>query len=278
MSTVGSSALVKSNQATGTADDRGALGLPEAVAILGVRMQPWTMRRTIEEIDRRLQRSEFTHHVVINVAKLVHLRDDPELRAAVEDCDIVNVDGMGVVWGARFLGIPIPERVPGVDLFFALLELSVARGYPVYLLGARPDVIEEVVERLTHEYPGLEIAGYHHGYFWGDEEHVVSRIRSSGARLLFVGISSPQKEQFIHRWKGGLGVTFAMGVGGTFDIVAGVTRRAPRWMQRAGMEWLFRVLQEPRRLWKRYLFTNLRFLQLIAQEKLRVTRWSEAAR
>ena len=243
--------------------------LPRAIAFLGVRMHPWTMERTVDEIDRRLAQSVFTQHVVVNVAKLVRLREAPELRAAIDACDIVNIDGMGVVWGARLLGLPVPERVAGIDLFFALLSVAERRGYPVFLLGARPEALRVAVDRLGARYPALTIAGSHHGYFWDNEEAVVSEIRASGAKLLFVAVDSPKKEQFINRWKQELGVSFAMGVGGTFDVVAGVTHRAPEWMQRAGLEWFFRLIQEPRRMWKRYLFSNAAFLRLLMTEKLR---------
>ena len=249
--------------------------LPRAVRFLGVRMFPWTMQQTLQEINRRLEAGRFTQHVVVNVAKIVNMRKDVGLREAVHGCDIINIDGMGVVWGARLLGIQVPERVAGVDLFFALLELASRRGEAVFFLGAREEVVEAAVRNIRGRYPGLNIAGWHHGYFWGDEEVVVRRIAASGATMLFVAISSPKKEQFIYQWRDRLGVRFAMGVGGTFDIVAGVTRRAPEWMQKTGMEWFYRVLQEPRRMWKRYLLTNSRFAWLLTREMTRaaVTRY-----
>ena len=241
------------------------------VTFLGLRMHPWTMAQTVDEIDQRLAQSAFTQHVVVNVAKLVRQRENPELRAAIEACDIVNIDGMGVVWGARLLGLSIPERVAGIDLFFSLLALAERRGHPVFLLGARPEALKTAVDRLATRYPDLRLAGSHHGYFWDDEEAVVSKIRASRAKLLFVAVDSPKKEKFINRWKHQLGVGFAMGVGGTFDVVAGVTHRAPVWMQRAGLEWFFRLIQEPGRMWKRYLFSNAAFVRLLVAEKLRLT-------
>lgn len=242
----------------------------ESVEVFEVPVQPWTMDRTVEEIGRRLDEGVFTQHVVINVAKVVNMRKDAALREAVLGCDVINIDGMGVVWGARLLGVPVPERVAGIDLFFRLLGLAQARGEGVYLLGAREAVLEQAVANIRERYPELKIAGWHHGYFWDDEERVVDLIKASGAALLFVAISSPKKEQFIHRWRERLGVRFAMGVGGTFDIVAGKTKRAPRWMQRWGLEWFYRVLQEPRRMWKRYFVTNSAFAVLLLRERLRL--------
>jgi N-acetylglucosaminyldiphosphoundecaprenol N-acetyl-beta-D-mannosaminyltransferase len=141
--------------------------------------------------------------------------------------------------------------------------------YPVFLLGAEEPVVKATAEVLQRKYPSLQIAGHHHGFFWNDEAAVVSIIKASGAKLLFVAITSPRKENFIHRWREELGVDFVMGVGGTFDVVAGKVMRAPVWMQRVGLEWLFRALQEPERLWKRYLTTNSQFLAMLVMAKVR---------
>ncbi|MBF0138016.1 MAG: WecB/TagA/CpsF family glycosyltransferase [Magnetococcales bacterium] len=236
--------------------------------MLGSEFFPWTMAQTLAEIERRLAKGTFVQHAVINVAKLVQMRSNPGLRSAVNGCNIINVDGMGVVWGARFLGIPVPERVAGIDLFLALVAQATTTGRKIYLLGARPEVIERTVAVLREKHPSLPLAGYQHGYFWHDEVGVVKAIQNSGAELLFVAISSPKKEIFIHRWQKTLGVKFVMGVGGSFDVVAGVTRRAPLWLQKLGFEWLFRLLQEPRRMWKRYLVTNAIFAWLLIREKI----------
>jgi N-acetylglucosaminyldiphosphoundecaprenol N-acetyl-beta-D-mannosaminyltransferase len=237
-----------------------------------------SMNETVDRIGARVERRQFTQHAAVNVAKIVNLQRDAELAASIRECDIVNVDGMGVVWGARLLGIPVPERVAGVDLFQRLLALAEAKELPVYLLGATPEVVERAAAVAAARYPRLPIAGYHHGYFWDDEQAVVDDVRRSGARLLFVAITSPRKENFINRWKAQLGVDFVMGVGGTFDVVAGKVRRAPRWMQRSGFEWLFRAIQEPGRMWKRYLSTNSRFLMMLTVAYVcRLFRRKEAA-
>jgi N-acetylglucosaminyldiphosphoundecaprenol N-acetyl-beta-D-mannosaminyltransferase len=244
----------------------------DRIAMFGANMDAMTMDETVAEIDRRIAQGQFTQHVVINVAKIVQMQDDAELAAAVQACDVINIDGAGIVIGGRFLGLDIPERVAGIDLFDRLLEYGEYSGKSVYLLGATEEVINKTVQAVTQKYPGLKIAGYHHGYFWDDEESVVAKIRASGAELLFVGIGSPLKERFIDKWRNEFGVLFAMGVGGTFDVVSGKVRRAPKWMQRAGLEWFFRVLQEPRRMWKRYLVTNIRFAIMVLREKFRSMR------
>ena len=227
------------------------------------------MDETLHEIDRRLNCGQFTQHVVVNVAKIVRMRSDPELSAAVAGCDIINIDGAGIVFGGRILGYPIPERVAGIDLFHELLVYSESTGKSVYFLGARPDILEAAIGKIRAKYRRLNIAGYHHGYFWDDEAAIVDSIQGSGADLMFVGITSPLKEQFINRWKDKLGVKFAMGVGGTFDVIAGRVRRAPDWMQRLGFEWLYRVIQEPRRMFLRYFLTNSIFAWMLITELAR---------
>ena len=235
---------------------------------LNCRMHSASMAQTLEVIKQRIQKKIFTQHVVVNVAKLVHMQKDVQLKESVEACDIINIDGMGVVLGARFLGNDVPERVAGVDLFYNLIGMSEQEGFPVFLLGATSDVVEETTRRLQAQHPKLNLAGFHHGYFWDDEEAVVNQINQSGAKLLFVAITSPKKENFINKWQDRLGVDFVMGVGGTFDVVAGKVNRAPMWMQNYGLEWLYRVIQEPRRMWKRYLVTNSKFAWYLFREKL----------
>lgn len=227
------------------------------------------MGETVTTIRDAVAARRFTQHVVVNVAKLVNMRTDPQLDASVRACDIINIDGMGVVIGARFLGHDVPERVAGVDLFHALLAMSAQEGFSVFLLGAKDQVVSTAAAKVQALYPGLKLAGYHHGYFWDDEAAMVDTIRASGAQLLFVAITSPKKENFINRWRDQLGVSFVMGVGGTFDVVAGKVKRAPLWMQKYGLEWLYRVMQEPGRMWKRYLVTNAKFGGLLVREKLR---------
>lgn len=231
-------------------------------------MDSTTMEKTVSYIEENVSNGNFIQHVVVNVAKLVHMRKDKVLSDSIHACDLINIDGMGVVWGARFCGHHIPERIAGVDLFHNLLSMSSKNDFPVFLLGAKEDVLNKTIENVKSIYPKLDIAGYHHGYFWDDEEYIVEKIRNSGAKLLFVAITSPKKENFINKWKDELGVNFVMGVGGTFDVVAGEVKRAPKWMQDHGLEWLYRIIQEPRRMWKRYLVTNTVYLFLLFKEFL----------
>jgi N-acetylglucosaminyldiphosphoundecaprenol N-acetyl-beta-D-mannosaminyltransferase len=229
-------------------------------------MHPWTMGETLAEIERALADGRFTQHTVVNVAKIVNAQRDPELAAAIAGADIVNIDGMGVVWAARLLGDHVPERVAGIDLFEALLGIAERGGHPVYFLGATTEVLARTIAVVRERHPDLTVAGSHHGYFGDAEDAVVASIAASRAHLLFVAMSSPQKERFIDRWGKHLGVRFVMGVGGSFDVIAGKVRRAPEWMQRAGLEWAFRVVQEPRRMWRRYLTTNARFAWMVVRD------------
>lgn len=239
------------------------------ISFLNSKMNAVSMKETVSLIRSSIKAGQFFQHVVVNVAKLVNMQKDAELKKSIEDCDLINIDGQGVVLGARMCGHDVPERVAGVDLFHELLAMSQEEKFPVFLLGATEQVVAQTNSKVQSLYPNLKVAGYHHGYFWDDEEAVVSKIKESGAKLLFVAITSPKKENFINKWKDKLGVNFVMGVGGTFDVVAGKVSRAPLWMQKYGLEWLYRVIQEPRRMFMRYFTTNSKFAWLLLKEKFK---------
>lgn len=200
----------------------------------------------------------------LNVAKLVQARNDSVLMEALCEAEMVHVDGAGISLGLKVLGIDAPERRAGIDLMYNLCELAAAMGQSVYLLGAKPEIVKATARRLVDCVPDLKIAGIRDGYFTEEQEaEVVQGIISSGAGILFVGIYSPKKERFMKENWDRLGVSVGMGVGGSFDVVSGTLRRAPNWMQRYGLEWLFRLRQEPARLFTRYARTNLCFLWLL---------------
>lgn len=206
---------------------------------------------------------------VVNAAKVVKVRHDPLLCSALTNCDLLLADGQSVVWASKLLGRPLPERVAGIDLFEGLLRLAHREHRSIYLLGATPQVLAQLQEELAGRFPGLRIAGTHHGYFKDREAaDLAAEIKAAAPDMLFVGMTSPRKELFLARFGSSLGVPVLHGVGGSFDILAGITRRAPEAWQRAGMEWAYRVLQEPGRLWWRYLTTNTAFVLLTAREFL----------
>jgi N-acetylglucosaminyldiphosphoundecaprenol N-acetyl-beta-D-mannosaminyltransferase len=227
------------------------------------------MDAAVDVCERAVVRRRPLQHMAINAAKLVAMHDDADLRDTVLGCGLITADGQSVVWAARLLGDPVPERVAGIDLMHRLIARAAEHGHSVYFLGARPDVLEEAVRRLRSEHRDLRIAGYHDGYFGRAEEpQVADEIRAAAPDMLFVAMPTPQKEYFLSEHGERMGVPFSMGVGGAIDVVAGVARRAPVLMQRAGLEWLFRLAQEPRRMFRRYLTTNSRFIVMVARSWL----------
>lgn len=231
---------------------------------LSVPLDPLTIDETVSHCRDLVLARRPCQHVVLNAGKCVLLHDNPDLRKAIQECALVSADGQSVVWAARWLGVPVPERVAGIDLMERLLELSARERWPVYFLGAREDVLRLFEAEALRRFPALVVAGKRDGYFDAEQEpSIAEAVRASGARLLFVAMPSPQKERFLARHLARMGPVLAMGVGGSFDVWAGLTSRAPRWMQRAGLEWLFRFAQEPRRMWRRYLIGNFRFLWIV---------------
>lgn len=239
--------------------------------IFGVPLDLLTMDETVARCAELIESGRAAQHVVINAGKVVMMEDVPGLRDVVARCELVNADGQSIVWAGRMLGLDVPERVAGIDLMWRLLAEAEKHGWPVYLLGAREEVVQSCLARALEVHPSLVVAGVRNGYF--DDDGAVARaVAQSGARLLFVGITSPKKEFFLAEHLAEMGPVFAMGVGGSFDVIAGLTKRAPVWMQRAGLEWFYRFAQEPRRMWKRYLVGNLRFAGLVIRERSRTRR------
>jgi N-acetylglucosaminyldiphosphoundecaprenol N-acetyl-beta-D-mannosaminyltransferase len=239
----------------------------ERARILGCEIDRLSMSEAVARCDSLVRRRARAQYVAVNAAKVVLLHRDPALRDLANRCDVVTADGQAVVWASRLLGDPVPERVAGIDLMSELLALAEREGYRVYLLGARADVLERAVARIRERHPRLALAGWRDGYFRADEEPcVAAEIRAANPDLLFVGMSSPRKERFLARWLLEIDVPLGIGVGGALDVLAGVTRRAPRIWQRLGLEWLYRLAQEPQRLWRRYAITNLAFIALTLRD------------
>ncbi|MFF5028755.1 WecB/TagA/CpsF family glycosyltransferase [Streptomyces collinus] len=241
-------------------------------SLFGVELDPLTMDETVQRCLEAVRDERRLEIGVVNAAKLVNMRRDPRLAGAVAGCDLVLADGQAVVWAGRLLRAPLPERVAGIDLFLRLLAEAETQGMSVYFLGARQEVLDEMLRRVADRFPGLEVAGSRHGYFDDSEqEGIADAIARSGARMLFLGMTSPKKEIFTAAHGARTGARVVHGVGGSFDILAGITKRAPASWQRWGVEWLYRALQEPRRLGRRYLTTNAAFLLMTAREFIRLT-------
>lgn len=249
------------------------LGLPSRVEIMGASIDPWTMEQTVDGASRYIKAGEFAHLIGVNADKLMQMHDDPWMADCVNDCEIVNADGASMVLAARKLGVGIPGRVAGIDLMGELCDLAASHGYPVYLLGAKPSVVEKTALELSRLYDGMPLAGYRDGYFADNEwPQIAESVRASGSKIVFIGITSPKKEKLIEYFRRqGLKGVF-VGVGGSFDVVSGMIPRAPLWMQCANLEWLFRMIQEPGRLVKRYVVGNARFLRMLQMEHRKMKR------
>ena len=246
------------------------LGLPKRVEVMGAPIDPWTMEQTVEAADYLISNGRFAHLIGVNADKLLQMRDDPWMNQCVNCCEIVNADGASMVMAARRLGKYVPERVAGIDLMYELCRLAEQKNYSIYLLGAKRPVVEKTNRVLRDQFPGLNIVGFRDGYFSDEEiDTIIDRVAELKPNIVFVGITSPKKEHLIERFRERGGKGAYVGVGGSFDVVSGNIPRAPIWMQRLNLEWLFRMAQEPQRLVKRYFVGNMRFFGLLLKEILK---------
>jgi len=236
----------------------------DRVDFLGLSFDRVSLDEALARIEEFIQ--EGTPHKVFcpNVALLIWSRRDEELRRVYETCDLLPADGMGIYYASRLLGDPVPEMVSAVILFFKLIERAAEKGYRLYLFGTKQEILEKAVDNLRRQYPTLNIVGHRNGYFTPeDEPQIVQEIARVHPDILFLGMSSPLKERFVERNLKQMGVPVCLGVGGSFDVAAGVYKLAPEWMKKLALEWFYRLMQEPRRLWKRYLTTNTVFVVLV---------------
>jgi len=222
---------------------------PQEISLLGIRVDAVTYDQALAEIEQFL-REDRPHMIVTSDASAVmRAQDDEELRTIMNQADLVTADGAGVILAAKLLNLPLEVRVSGCDLAVHLCEAAARQGRSVYFLGGEPGVAEEAAEVLRRQISGLEVAGCRHGYFEEKEEQqIVQEIRETRPGLLLVALGLPRQEKWIKQHLQELGVPVCIGVGGSLDVISGRKRRAPRWMQRAGLEWLYRTLKEPRRL------------------------------
>ncbi|WP_347108253.1 WecB/TagA/CpsF family glycosyltransferase [Paenarthrobacter sp. S56] len=228
--------------------------------LFGLPLDLLTMAESVE-LCHRLVAERGHWRADLNASIVLAALDDPLLREYMDASAISNADGQSIVWASRILGVPAPERVSGIDLFLELVRLAPQRGDRVYLLGAAPDVVQAVAGNFAAR--GVNVVGYRDGYWApGEESAVVDAVAASKPDLLFLALPSPRKEHFVLRNRDKLDVGLAFGVGGSFDVVSGRLKRAPLWIQKLGLEWCYRFIQEPRRLVKRYLVGNTRFVLL----------------
>jgi N-acetylglucosaminyldiphosphoundecaprenol N-acetyl-beta-D-mannosaminyltransferase len=240
------------------------------VWIAGVPADRVTMGEALARVEAASGREGTFRVLVTNANKAWQAARDAELRAALESAELA-VPEWAMAWAARRLGIEGVEHVGGITLMARALEMAEARGRSVFLLGATPEVVGALARRLGQERPGLRLVGWHHGYL-DDEawEAVVAEIGSARPDLLFVAMGSPLQEMRIAELATRLPtLRVAMGVGGSFDVLAGLKRDAPRWARGRGLEWLYRLAQDPRRLWRRYLITNSWFVAAVLRQRSR---------
>lgn len=249
------------------------LGNNPRIRILRTQIDVLTMEQTVELAEKYIQSKTPLHLMGINADKVNEIQRNERMRRIVNSCGVINADGASVILASKFLGKPLPERVAGVDLMENLIALCEKKGYSVYLLGARQEVVEKTAEVLQARYPAMKLAGFRNGYFKEDEwPRISEEIKASKADIVFVGITSPMKEYVIEFLQADGNDAVFMGVGGSFDVLSGNIARAPVWMQKANLEWLFRMLQEPQRLFKRYFVGNWQFAVTVVKEKLGINR------
>lgn len=242
----------------------------DRVELFGCPFDRVDLQQAVAQVEAAIaDRSTLTQSVGVNLDQLLKMQEDPAFRDIVLQCDQITADGQPIVWLSRLLRDPLPARVPSVDIMEALLPVAAAKGYKIFLLGTKQELLDRAAAAMREKHPGLPIVGQRNGYFKEeDEPEIVRQINESGADMLFVAISSPKKEQFVERNRAALQVPFVMGVGGAFDIAAGQYTRAPKLVQRVGLEWAWRVAQEPKRMGPRVLH-DLKFGKYLAKEVVR---------
>lgn len=240
------------------------------ITILDTIVDVLTLNETIDMVEYYVKNKKPLHLMGVNADKINMLSVNPKLKEIVNNCGIINADGASVVLASKFLGKALPERVAGIDLMQDLVGLSEKKGYSIYLLGAKQEIVEKTAEVLIKKHPKLNIVGIKNGYFSEDEWPLIyEELKDINPDFVFVGITSPIKEYLVdYMQKQGLKSVF-MGVGGSFDVISGSIPRAPKWMQKCNLEWFFRVIQEPKRLFKRYFIGNFKFIKNIIIERIK---------
>ncbi len=229
------------------------------VDLLGTLIDCVDAPEALDRIDAFIQSRRFHQVVTVNVDFLRLADKDESFRALVNGADLVLADGMPLVWAARRRRNPLPTRVTGVDMMLACAQLAAGRGYRIFLLGAAPGVANDAAQVLKGKFPGLCVVGAYSPPNTAPAEldQCARMVNEAKADMLFVALGAPKQDEFIRAYRDRLNIPMCMGVGGSFDMLAGNVRRAPLWIQRHGLEWSYRLLQEPRRLWKRYLVHDL---------------------
>ena len=223
--------------------------MKEIATILGVPVVPYTMDETVTKLTQDTLKNKRNFVVTANAEIIMMAQGDKEYKTLLaETADLILPDGAGTVWAGNYLGYTIPERVAGYDLYLRLLEEAAKNNIPVYFFGGKPGIAEEAAEEGKHRWPGLNVAGCRNGYFSSEEEtEIIKGINRSGAAMLFAALGAPKQEKWLAKYREELKPCLLMGIGGSFDVLAGKVQRAPKWMQDAKLEWLFRLIKQPSR-------------------------------
>ena len=222
----------------------------ETATILDIPVNPYTMDEAVSKLTGDTLSQKINFVVTANAEIIMMAQQDAAYKKLLQkETDMILPDGAGTVWAGNYLGYHIPERVAGYDLFLRLLEEAAKRKIPVFFFGGKPGVAEEAAEEGRRRWPGLQVAGCRNGYFSADEETaIINEINGSGAAMLFAALGAPKQEKWLNHYAAELKPCLRMGIGGSFDVLAGKMQRAPKWMQDAKLEWLFRLMKQPSRI------------------------------
>ncbi|WP_175416167.1 WecB/TagA/CpsF family glycosyltransferase [Aggregatimonas sangjinii] len=246
----------------------------EEIEILGIKVHNYSFRESYELISKALNgghRKVF--HVGINAASVELAKKSNDYVRMVNSANLVNPDGISMLWASSFLGKPLKERVPATDLMSQVVTHCANSGIGIYLFGAEEDIVTKVRDKFNELSLNPVVVGYRNGYFSNEQiDEIVEDIADSNAKLLLIALPSPMKEEFVYNNFDKMGnLSVSMGVGGAFDVIASKVNRAPKWVQDIGFEWFYRMMQEPKRLWKRYLVGNTKFIFWVIREKFGAT-------
>lgn len=222
--------------------------MTKTLNVLGVRVDAVTAREALDAIEGYIRQGEPHQIVTANAEIIYQASKDKKMQRVINEASLVTADGSGVVWASRQLGTPLKERVTGIDLVNSICEQSAKKGWRIYILGSAPGVADQAAENIMKKYPGCNIVGTHHGYFKEKEEReIIAEIKSKKPDVLFVALGAPKQEYWIVEHQEEIKVPVAMGIGGSMDVLSGNVKRAPKWMQKMSLEWLYRLLIQPSR-------------------------------
>ena len=241
--------------------------MKEIATILGVPVVPYTMDETVAKLTVDTLANKRNFVVTANAEIIMMAQEDKEYKKLLSNtADLVLPDGAGTVWAGNYLGYSIPERVAGYDLYLRLLEEAAKKDIPVYFFGGKPGIAEEAAAEGKRRWPGLDVVGCRNGYFSADEEtEILEEINRSGAAMLFAALGAPKQEKWLAKHREQLKSNLLMGIGGSFDVLAGKVQRAPKWMQDARLEWFFRLVKQPSRFGR--MLALPKFVLAVRREK-----------